>query len=142
MQVYGLAKREVVDLLRDKGIQPTTHRVEIAHLLLQKAQHLSAEEVYQKVNSDYEQVSQATVYNALRLFVERGVVRELVVSNDRIYYDSNTDVHHHFIDNTTGAIFDIPTGCVQCPELSYIDQLGAEVHEVSLVLRGKISAPK
>lgn len=135
---FGLCKREVVDLLREKDINPTTQRIEIAHLILQKPQHLSADEILAELNREYEQVSQATVYNTLRVFVERNVVRELVFAPDRIYYDSNTRHHHHFIDVETGKIYDISPDCVKCPELSYVDDLKAEVFEVSLLMKGRI----
>ncbi len=135
---YGLCKREVAELLRSKDINPTTQRIEIAHLILQRPQHLSADEILAELNREYEQVSQATVYNTLRVFVEKRVIRELVFAPDRIYYDSNTTPHHHFIDVDTGKIYDVSSDCVQCPELSYVDQLKAEVLEVSLILKGRM----
>ena len=104
---YGLNKREIADLLRDKDINPTTQRIEIAHLLFEKPQHLSAEEIRQRMNSEYEKCSQATVYNTLRLFVEKAVVRELIFSSDRIYYDSNIVKHLHFVDVDSGQTLQI-----------------------------------
>jgi len=135
---FGLCKREIVDLLRERDINPTTQRIEIAHLILQKPQHLSADEILAELNREYEQVSQATVYNTLRVFVEKNVIRELVFAPDRVYFDSNTEPHHHFIDVETGKIYDISPDCVKCPELRYVDQLNAEVFEVSLLMKGRI----
>lgn len=136
--IYGKNKREVAELLKEHGINPTTQRIEIAHFLLQRAQHLSAEHIYQAINQEYEQVSQATVYNTLRLFVEKKVIRELVVSPDRIYYDSNIAFHHHFMDVDTGEIQDIPAAMIGMPK---IDQLDAEIHEVSLLIKGRLRSP-
>ncbi len=131
---YGLTKREVAELLRDRGVNPTSQRVCIAHLLLQKAQHLSADEIFHRLNRDYEQVSQATVYNTLRLLVEHGVAQELVFSTDRIYYDSNTTHHHHFIDQDSGQIVDIPAERVDFA----FPSLDAQVDNVSLIIRGRL----
>lgn len=135
--IYGKSKREVAELLKESGINPTTQRIEIAHFLLQKAQHLSADEILQRINAEYEQVSQATVYNTLRLFVDKGVIRELVVSPNRIYYDSNTASHHHFLDVESGAILDIHADEIKAPNL---DHLNAEIHEVSLLVRGRLNS--
>lgn len=132
---FGLTKREVGDLLRSRGLNPTSQRVCIAHLMLQRAQHLSADEIFGRLNRDYEQVSQATVYNTLRLLVENGVVRELVFSTDRIYYDSNTSHHHHFIDQVTGEIVDIPADGV---DFSFPD-LDIHVENISLIIRGRLA---
>ncbi|MBX7059324.1 MAG: transcriptional repressor [Leptospirales bacterium] len=136
---YGINKREVAELLKDCSINPTTQRIEIAHLLLQRPQHLCADEIYRALNSEYEQVSQATIYNTLRLFVEKGVIRELIVSPDRIYYDSNTGVHHHFVDTKSGQISDIDASRVSI-NIPQIDQLNAEVHEISLIIKGRSRA--
>lgn len=135
---FRLNKREVTDLLKKKGINPTAQRVEIAHLLYQKPQHLSADEILNLLNAEYERVSQATVYNTLKLFVEKKVVRELIFSSDRIYYDSNTTPHHHFIDIDTGRIFDIPLCIIPVPELDRLNMGDAQILETTLVLRGRL----
>lgn len=137
-QVFGLNKREIAEILRHKEINPTTQRIEIAHLILQRPQHLSAEEIRNRLNKEYEQVSQATVYNTLRLFVEKSVIRELVFSPDRIYYDSNIKPHHHFVDVETGGIFDIPAESVAMPEIT-IRGIDAEITEVSLIIKGHLN---
>lgn len=135
---FKLSKKEIVELLRKKGITPTSQRVEIAYLLLQKPQHLSAEEILNYLNKDYEKVSQATVYNTLRLFVEKNIVKELIFSSDRIYYDSNTTNHHHFLDLETGKIYDIPACLLQIPEFPQ-NQLGnIEVEEINIIIRGRM----
>lgn len=137
-QKYGLNKREIVETLKSRGINPTTQRTEIAHFVLQKPQHLSAEEILNRLNKEYERVSQATVYNTLRLFVDRGVLRELIFSPDRIYYDSNVGAHHHFIDVDTGKIYDLPLDALPVPELN-ISGIDAEVMEVSLMIKGRLN---
>ncbi|MBW7857669.1 MAG: transcriptional repressor, partial [Leptonema sp. (in: Bacteria)] len=73
----------------------------------------------------------------LKLFVEKNVVRELIIASDRIYYDSNTVSHHHFVDVETGQIFDIPLCIVPIPELSRLNMGNAQVFEASVILRGR-----
>jgi Fur family transcriptional regulator, iron response regulator len=104
------------------GIQPTPQRVEVAGVLLEKAQHLSAEQIIDRLRKTGSRVSKATVYNTLNLFGERGLVTEIVVDPERRYYDSNTDKHHHFYNVDTGQLTDIPRDAVQvsgipkCPD--------------------------
>ena len=135
--IYGKTKREITEILKQQKVNPTTQRVEIAHFLLQQAQHLSADAILQHLNREYEKVSQATVYNTLRLFVEKGVIRELVISPDRVYYDSNTSFHHHFIDVDTGKIYDIDAELVETPKIDA--SLDAEVHEISVLMKGRLN---
>ncbi len=135
---YKLTKKEIVELLKEKGIHPTSQRVEIAHFIYQKPQHISAEEILNYLNKEYEKVSQATVYNTLRLFVEKNVVRELIFSSDRIYYDSNTSKHHHFLDLDTGKIYDIPACLVAAPELDKNELGNIEVEEINILIKGRL----
>ncbi|MCR9143381.1 MAG: transcriptional repressor [bacterium] len=133
--IYGKNKREIAEILKAQGVNPTTQRIEIAHFLLAKPQHLAADEILQQLNREYEQVSQATVYNTLRLFVEKEVIRELVISPDRIYYDSNISAHHHFIDTDTGKIYDLKAEDVQLPR---VDHLDADIDEISVLMKGRL----
>ena len=76
--------------MRDRGINPTAQRVDIARLLLYRRIHMAAEEVFRLVNSDGPHVSKATVYNTLGVFAEKGLIREVVIDPMRVVYDSNT----------------------------------------------------
>ncbi len=135
---YKLTKREVAELLREKGINPTSQRVEIAHFIYQKPQHVSAEEILNYLNKEYEKVSQATVYNTLKLFVEKNVVKELIFSSDRIFYDSNTSDHHHFLDIESGKIYDIPACLIPTPELNKVELGNIEIEEVNILIKGRL----
>lgn len=97
-------------MLERFGIQPTQQRVDIAHLLFQRPQHLSADQVLAQVNTAYRHVSKATVYNTLGLFVRHGLINEVLTAPDRTLYDSNTSDHHHVYNLDTGELSDIPAG--------------------------------
>lgn len=98
---------EITDLLRKHGITSTLQRVEIAQVMLARLQHLSAEQVLEKVNRGRGIVSKATVYNTLRLFVEKGLVKEVIADPTKIFYEPVSTDHHHFFDVDTGELIDI-----------------------------------
>jgi len=93
--------------LAAKGIYPTAQRVEIARVLLPRCQHLSAEAIFARVNEKGPRVSKATVYNTLKLFADKGLVREVIVDPTKIFYDSNMFPHHHVYNVSTGELMDI-----------------------------------
>jgi len=101
-------REEVAQLLRRHGIMPTHQRTEIAFILFTRREHLSADQILALVNSRYAEASKATVYNTLKLFTEKKLIRELVVDPAKIVYDPNTEPHHHLYDVTTGQLTDIP----------------------------------
>ena len=103
----------MAEMLRLHGITPTHQRIEIALVLFEQRWHPSADQILAAVNVRYAETSKATVYNTLKLFLEKGLVRELIVDPNKVFYDSNTSVHHHFYDVTSGEITDIPAAGVR-----------------------------
>ncbi len=131
--------QELADLLRDRGINPTAQRVEIARLLLYRRIHLTAEDVFRIVNRDGPHVSKATVYNTLGVFAEKGLIREVVIDPTRVVYDSNTVPHHHFYNVETGELFDIEEHTMSVAGLPPLPQ-GTEVEGVEVIVRLRPSA--
>lgn len=104
---FPLERKEVTILLKEHGITPTRQRLEIAYHLFQKQQHLSAESILEKVNVIGNTVSRATVYNTMALFTRKGLVREVLIDRERVFYDSNSLPHHHFYNVDTGELSDV-----------------------------------
>ena len=96
-----------VEILESGAVKPTRQRLAIARVLFARHQHLSADQVLTLVNQNGAELSKATVYNTLKLFVEKRLIREVIVDPDKVFYDSNTGPHHHFYDIQTGEIIDI-----------------------------------
>jgi Fur family iron response transcriptional regulator len=101
------SKDDLADLLRSCGINPTHQRIEIAHALYARYEHLSADQVLAIVNQRHPETSRATVYNTLNLFVEKKLIREVIVDPDRVFYDPNTAPHYHIYNVETGKLTDI-----------------------------------
>ncbi len=94
-------------MLQHHKISPTRQRVEIAEFLFQRPQHLSAEKILDGVTDAGNRVSRATVYNTMGLFSRKGVVREILIDRERVFYDSNTEVHQHLYNVDTGELTDV-----------------------------------
>jgi Fur family iron response transcriptional regulator len=101
------SKDDLADLLRLRGINPTHQRIEIAHALFSRYEHMSADQVLAIVNQRHPETSRATVYNTLNLFVEKKLIREVIVDPDRVFYDPNTAAHYHIYNIETGQLTDI-----------------------------------
>ncbi|MDJ0812395.1 MAG: Fur family transcriptional regulator [Woeseiaceae bacterium] len=133
-----MTRSGIRSLIEKHGILPTPQRVEVAGILLDKPQHLSAEQIIERLKAADSGVSKATVYNTLNLFSERGLIREVMVDPVRKFYDSTTRPHHHFYNVDTGELADIPDEEVafgQLPELP--EGTERESVEVLIRVRGK-----
>ena len=113
MEFQGITREAVAERLRARGIVPTHQRIEIAFVLLERCEHLSADQILALVNARHAETSKATVYNTLRLFLDKQLIRELIVDPSRVFYDPNTTPHHHFYDVVTGQLTDIPADAVR-----------------------------
>lgn len=102
-----LSRQAVIELLSRHGVQPTQQRVQIGLVLFEKDRHLSAEDVLSLLNHSKARVSKATIYNTLGLFVEKGLIRQVIVDPARIFYDPNLRPHHHFYHVDSGELEDV-----------------------------------
>jgi Fur family transcriptional regulator, iron response regulator len=127
-------KPDVVRTLKEHGIQPSAQRVAVAEYVLHTPEHPSAEKVWARVRESFPMISRATVYNTLNLFVERGLLRELHLAPDSVLFDANTDRHHHFIDEESGRIYDVPWNQIEVRNAK--PPPGFEVHAYQVVMRG------
>ncbi len=130
----------IIQKLRDHGIAPSAQRLAVAEHVLATEAHPSADEVFATVRRGFPMISRATVYNTLNLFVSKGLLRELILAEGRVVFDPKTDAHHHFVDDETGAIRDIPWKALEVSGVG--DLSGFDVHEYQVVLRGRIKTRK
>lgn len=125
----------VLQVLSEHGIQPSSQRVAIADFVLHTDVHPSADDVWNHVKRTLPVVSRATVYNTLNLFVEKGLLRELFLAEGKVVFDPNMETHHHFIDEETGRIQDIAWNAVQVCNIEKLE--GVEIRDYQVVIRGR-----
>jgi Fur family iron response transcriptional regulator len=124
--------------LRNAGIQPSAQRVAVADYVLETHEHPSADLVWKRVRETFPWISRATVYNTLNLFVEKGLLRRLNIAEDSVVFDPIVEIHHHFIDEKTGAIHDVPWDKVQVCNLETLREY--EIHDYQVVMRGTVKS--
>ena len=129
----------LADLLRSHAINPTHQRIEIAHAIFSRGEHLSADQILALVNDRASETSKATVYNTLNLFVGKKLLREVIVDPSKVFYDPNTTPHHHFYDVDTGALTDIDARDIRVTGLPALPR-GMAAEGVDIIVRVRSSA--
>jgi len=107
MEITHYTRDNLAEKLRAHGINPTHQRIEIAFALFSRHEHLSADQVMAIVNTRHSETSKATVYNTLNLFLEKKLIREVIVDPNKVFYDPNTEPHYHMYDLESGRLTDI-----------------------------------
>jgi Fur family transcriptional regulator, iron response regulator len=125
----------IAEQLRRSGIQPSAQRVAVAEYVLGTDAHPSADQVWAEVKARVPMISRATVYNTLNLFVRKGLLRQLQLAEGRVSFDPNLEPHHHFIDEATGVVVDVPWDALEVRRVEGLR--GLEVREYQVVLRGR-----
>lgn len=126
--------RDLAAFLRSRKVSPTAQRMQIAGILFARDAHFSAEDVFNEVNKADANVSKATVYNTLGLFVERGLIRKVLVDPAKCFYDSNIAPHHHFYDLDSGEIQDIEPDQISLKDMPALPE-GTCLDSVEVVVR-------
>jgi len=133
--LHMISKSQVIEKLKIAGVTPTQQRVEIGQILFAKPQHLSADQVLNVVNQAGPLVSKATIYNTLGLFARKGLVKEVIVDPSKVFYDSNTSVHHHhFFAIESGELIDIECDNLHLQNMPRLPK-GTEAEGIDIVIR-------
>jgi Fe2+ or Zn2+ uptake regulation protein len=127
---------DVIARLEAHGIQPSAHRVAVAEYVLHTDEHPSADEVWAKVGKRL-LISRATVYNTLNLLASKGLIRALTLAGGRVVFDPKLGPHHHFIDEQSGAIHDVPWEAVRVSDVEALRPAGYDVREYQVLMRGR-----
>jgi Fur family iron response transcriptional regulator len=134
MTTLAYTRDNLSDVLRGHGINPTHQRIEIAHALFSRCAHLSAEQILAIVNQHNAETSKATVYNTLNLFLEKKLIREVIVDPRRVFYDPTTTPHHHFYNIDTGELTDIEAADISVSGLPQLPE-GVQTEGVDIIVR-------
>ena len=124
----------LAEVLRSHDINPTHQRIEIAHAIFARDGHLSADQILALVNGRASETSKATVYNTLNLFLEKHLIREVIVDPSKVFYDPNTEPHHHFYNVDTGELTDIDARNIRVTGLPPLPR-GMATEGVDIIVR-------
>ena len=120
--------------LKKNDIRPTKQRMVLAKLLFENGdRHISAEELFEEVKKEDRKISLATIYNTLKQFRKIGLLKELVIDQNKSIYCTNHDAHYHLLIEDENRIVDIPQ---QNIDLS-IPELPAclSLHNIDIIVR-------
>ena len=99
-----------INKLRSSGLRPTKQRIKICKLLFDRKNtfHFTINHLNNILKNKYvEKISLATVYNTVHAFKKMGYLKEISISSDKSYYDTNVTNHHHFFDENKKELIDL-----------------------------------
>lgn len=96
------------EIFSEKKISPSYTRTRIYEYLETSKNHPTADGIYKELCEDLPTLSKTTVYNVLKLFIEKELVKAVNMSSSEMRYELYNTPHSHFKCDECGMIYDIP----------------------------------
>ena len=99
-----------IEKLRSAGLRPTKQRIKICKVLFDrnKTFHFTISDLKKLLKEKIDQkISQATVYNTVNALTKKGYLKEISISSEKNYFDTNISNHHHFFNESTNELIDL-----------------------------------
>ena len=120
--------------LEQAGLRVTRQRMMIADLLFAKGdRHVTAEALYAEASVIPYPPSLATIYNTLRDFADKGLVREIALYGGKVWFDTQTGPHFHFYLEDREELFDIPEALI--PSFDIPAPAGMRIAGIDVVIK-------
>lgn len=102
-------KEHAQRVLKALKLKATPRRLEVMKCLADESSFLSADQVWQRIRPQLDQIGLPTVYRILDELTEAGVVSRIFMSDRKQYYFlcSNSEHHHHFVCETCRQVEDV-----------------------------------
>lgn len=126
----------ITQILKDNNITPSYTRIQIYNYLYKDKIHPTVEEIYMDLVLLFPSLSKTTVYNTLKLFVEKEIVRGINLYDNKMRYELIRTKHAHLKCDICSKIYDIPVDInINLPE----ELVGTIIDENHLLLTGTCS---
>lgn len=112
----------------------TKQRKDLINILFKNGNaHYTAEDVHTKVIERGFNISLATVYNSLNQFIKHGILKEIKVNSNKMYFDTNLKNHHHFYYKDIDKLVDIDKEKIRIEKLPPLPK-GTELESVEVLV--------
>jgi len=118
------------------GLRMTKQRKVVYDVLIEKRDHPTAQDVFERAQKKLSSVSLATIYNCLEALVKHDIVRQVNIDREPSRYCPNLSDHGHFHDKQSGNVIDIKFK----PDINLTEFLdlpeGAVIEDLELNIKG------
>ena len=122
--------------LRDAGLRVTQQRMTLLTLLMDAADHPSADELFLRVKAVDDSLSLATVYRTLSALEEAGLIRKLSFENEPARFEITPVAEHdHLVDVETGAVIEVTNDEINRLRAEMVRALGYEIVSQHTLIR-------
>lgn len=123
-------------LLRQRGIHVTAQRLAVLRAVSRQP-HITADGVADAVRADIGAISLQSVYDALGLLVQQGLIRRIQPAGSPARFEDRVDDnHHHLICRSCGVVVDVACAVGAAPCLTAVDPMGFDIDTAEVIYWG------
>lgn len=128
--------------LKENSLKITNQRHLVAKAFFTQKEHISAEELYRKVQKKYPEIGFTTVYRTLKLLVDAGLAssHNFKGSFTRFEPAARKDHHDHLICSACGKIVEFKNDRIEKLQEEVASQHGFQVTDHTLEIFGTCEA--
>ena len=127
-------------LLREHTLKVTPQRLGILSLM-NKAGHLSIDDLFIQIKRQFASISLATLYKNINAMLDNGLVSEIKIPNQKPKYEISKHTHAHLLCESCGELKDIDidlNALISTTE----DQSSYKINDMNLIFSGLCSKCK
>ena len=129
--------KNIIYRCEKNGLRMTEQRRVVAQVLETSKDHPDVEELYFRASKLDPRISIATVYRAVKLFEESGILEKLEFGDGRARYeDADRDHHDHLIEMHTGEVIEFIDPDIEALQEKIAARLGYKLKDHRLELYG------
>jgi Fur family ferric uptake transcriptional regulator len=129
--------RDPASLLRERRIHVTAQRLAVMRVVSREP-HIAADRVAERVRAEIGAISLQSVYDALALLVDHGLLRRIQPAGSAARFEDRVgDNHHHLICRSCGRVLDVDCAAGSAPCLKALNPRGYEIDEAEVAYWGR-----
>lgn len=123
---------EYENILKEKGFKLTNQRKKVLETLYNNSgQHMTAEEIYNKVKQECPEIGLTTVYRTVQLLSDLKLIGKLNLDDGFTRYEigelSKGHYHHHLICEICGKVIEVKDDLLESVEERFYEKHGFKV---------------
>lgn len=119
-----------------KKVHLTPQRRAVLEVVRAANDHPTANEIYQRVQKILPGIAYSTVYNALNVLVEGGLIQELKFGDEASRYDGRLEEHHHALCLGCGKLAEVEMALSDSQWSEVAQQTGFEMKHYHIQFTG------
>lgn len=113
----------------------TPQRTAILEILKSFSDHFTLPELTRKIQNEFPDMGEITIYRSLKTLLEKGIIEEITLPNERIKYEVKKGHHEHIFCQQCGNLIEFYSSEMEALQHEIAKQYGVSLlsHQVTLI---------